>query len=125
MKKLALLALLALGLSLLAACSLDSGPTAPNTVAMGGATFNPTSITIKKGVQLTFMDEQSGSPHVLVNGQGGDYQPENGAPDFGGKDGHSIQPGQSWSTPPWTMPGTYHVTCTIHPNMNLTVTVTS
>ena len=33
--------------------------------------------------------------------------------------------GDTWTTPPWTTPGTFWVTCTLHPRMNLEVVVNS
>ena len=44
-------------------------------------------------------------------------------PSFGGTAGHRSEVGDHWRTAPWTTPGTYRVTCTLHPAMNLTVTV--
>jgi plastocyanin len=122
MKKLVLPALLTLLLALLAAC----GGTNTTTITMGASTFSTASVSISAGGTLTFTDDaKTGSMHVLVMGTNGAAQPEAGAPDFGTA-GHSFQPGQSWTTPPWTRVGTYHVTCQIHPQtMNLTVTVTA
>jgi plastocyanin len=121
MKKLRLLTLLALLLVLLAAC----GSPSTTTITMGASTFSTASVTISAGATLTFTNDAStGSMHLLVVGTNGTAQSEAGAPDFG-RAGHPIQPGQSWTTPPWTQTGTYHVTCQIHPQtMNLTVTVT-
>ncbi|HLW03592.1 MAG TPA: plastocyanin/azurin family copper-binding protein [Ktedonobacterales bacterium] len=84
-------------------------------------------MTIKQGQTITFVDDKAtGSEHILVIGKEGIAQTEAGAPNFKGSTGTTFQPGQSWTSPPWTTPGTYHVTCTIHPTtMNLTVTVTA
>lgn len=120
---------LALSLAILAGCQAASQPTqaAGNTIIMGPNNFEQTSITIKQGQTITFMDDKAtGSEHILVIGKQGIAQSEAGAPDFNGKTGITFQPGQSWTSPPWTMPGTYHVTCLIHPTtMNLIVTVTA
>ena len=114
-------------LILLAGCQVQSRSATPtgNTITMGPNNFEQTSITIKQGQTITFVDDKAtGSEHILVLGKRGLAQPETGAPDFYGTRGITFQPGQSWTTPPWTMPGTYDVTCTIHPTtMNLTVTV--
>ena len=122
MNKLTLLALLTLLLISLAAC----GGTPTTTIPMGATTFSTASVSITAGATLTFTDDaKTGSMHLLVVGTNGTAQTEAGAPDFGVA-GHAIQPGQSWTTPPWTQAGTYHVTCQIHPQtMNLTVTVTA
>ncbi len=133
MKKVGLLFLFALVVSLLAACgsgstssSGGSGSNNPNTITMGASTFSTDTMTITKGSTITFVDDQnSGTEHILVTGKMGVYQNQPGAPDFGGSNGHTFQPGQSWTTPPWNTAGTYFVTCVIHPaTMNLTVTVT-
>ncbi len=94
---------------------------------MGATTFCSNAITIKQGETITFVDDaNTGTMHILVIGTDGQSKPEQGAPDFGGSAGHSFQPGDKWTTPAWNTPGTYHVTCTVHPTtMNLIVTVTS
>src|SRR5690242_2648564 len=121
MNKLTLLALLALLLTPLAAC----GGTSTTTITMGATTFSTSSVTISLGATLTFTDDATtGSMHLLVVGTNGAAQSEAGSPDFGAA-GRTVQPGQSWTTPPWTQVGTYHVTCQIHPQtMNLKVIVT-
>ena len=131
-KKLVAVFSLAIVLTSLAGCVVQSQPTqAGNTIIMGpnnyvsGAPGN--SITIKVGQTITFIDDKAtGSPHILVIGMNGAAQAAAGAPDFGAN-GRSFQPDNiPWTTPPWTTAGTYHVSCTIHPTtMNLTVIVTA
>jgi plastocyanin len=128
-KKLVAVFSLVLLLGLLTGCVVQSAPTgaAGNTVKMGPNNYiTGNSITIKKGETITFIDDQAtGSPHILVIGMNGAPQSEAGAPDFGAN-GISFSPGDSKVSPAWMTPGTYHVTCTIHPTtMNLTVTVTA
>ena len=127
-KKLVAVFLLVGLLSLLAGCVVQSAPSGGggNTVEMGATTYTSgSSITIKKGQTITFTDNKSnGTLHILVVGENGTAQNEAGAPDFGAN-GMTFNPGDSKATPPWMTPGTYHVTCTVHPTtMNLTVTVT-
>ena len=100
---------------------------AEQVVTMGSNTFGQTSMTIKQGQTITFVDEKAtGTEHILVIGKEGAVQPEPGAPNFQGSKGITFLAGQSWTSPPWTTVGTYHVTCTIHPTtMNLTVFVTT
>lgn len=121
---------LAITLTLLAACNSTSTPatttSAPNTVTMNAGAFTVATISIKKGATITFVNEaSSGALHILVIGQNGENASEAGAPDFGGFAGHRSNAGDSWTTAPWNTVGIYHVTCTIHPLMNLTVHVTS
>ncbi len=109
---------------LLAACAivdtstLASGP----TVHMSGGSFVQSTVTLKKGDKLNLVDDAA-SPHIIVNGSwiNGAAKPsaESGAPTvnttFNGNDSGSIGP--------FTTSGTFHVYCTIHQNMNLTITV--
>lgn len=128
MKKLAIIALIAIIITLLVACADTSNTTSnnPNTVRTEGGSFSTSSITIKKGSTITFVDDaNNGSLHILVIGQFAQQESENGSPDFGGAAGIRIDVGDSWTTPPWNTAGTYYVTCTIHPAMNLKVIVTS
>ena len=135
MRKFALVVVLGVLCSLLlAACgsSNGNGTTTGNGasscdathVTMGANTFCETSITISKGSTITFIDDKSnGTEHILVIGKTGAPDTEQGAADFGSS-GHTFQPGDSFTTPPWNTAGTFHVTCTIHPTtMNLTITV--
>jgi plastocyanin len=128
MKKLALVMIIALALTWLISCdSISTTVTSnnPNTVKMEGGTFNISSITISKGSTITFLDDpNNGALHILVVGQDGQQNSEQGATDFGGLSGQRVDIGSTWTTPPWNTAGTYHVTCTVHPLMNLTVKVT-
>lgn len=133
-----MLAVLAIGSILLAACTRPGTP--PNASAHNGATpsngngggttvhLGPTiflqpSITIPKGSMLTLIDDVA-VPHILQNGMydaNGTPKPakEPGAPtvnvSFSGNDTHTIGP--------FSTAGTFHIYCTIHVNMNLTITV--
>lgn len=116
-----LLLLLALGL---AACGgATANPNAPaNEVDMGAANFAQTSRTISAGQSIHFVDEQSGTMHILCIGKNGHCDASaKGPQDLVGQ-GFTIQPGQTHDVQ-FTAAGTYPITCTIHPNMNLTVTV--
>ncbi len=109
----------------LAACGFAKATTNnPHAVGMLLSSFDKASITIPKGSTIAFVDDSNtGGLHILVIGQDGQPQSETGAPDFGGTSGKRINPGDVWTSPPWTKPGIYHVTCKIHPAMNLSVTV--
>lgn len=124
-------ALFALALVLVAitGCIVQSAPaqSTGNTINMGATTFNRVTLTIKKGERITFVgDRATGTLHILVVGAQGQAKTEAGAADFKGRTGITFQPGDSWTSPTWNTPGTYHVTCTVHPTtMNLTITVTA
>ncbi|MHB8597085.1 MAG: cupredoxin domain-containing protein [Ktedonobacteraceae bacterium] len=127
MKKFALFIMLAVILTFVIACggtSSSVGSNNPNTVRLEGQSFATSSITISKGSTITFLDDpNNGALHILVIGQNGQQVSEQGAPDFGGVAGQRVDIGDTWTTPPWNTTGTYHVACTVHPLMNLTVTV--
>lgn len=129
MRKFVLLISLAVILTLVIACggtSSSTGSNNPNTVTLEGQSFATSAITISKGSTITFLDDpNNGALHILVIGQNGQSSSEQGAPDFGGLSGQRIDVGDSWTTPTWNTVGTYHVACTVHPQMNLTVTVKS
>ena len=101
--------------------SATTGPSAA-TVTLGPTTFNgSTSVTITAGQSVTFNNSQGGT-HNLVTGTGGKFSQEAGAP---GQLGATGLPLTSGDVTPVTFPtaGTYHITCTFHPSMQLTVTV--
>lgn len=127
-KKVALIIIFAMVLTLLVACG-DTSPSVssnnPNTIQMVASSFSKSSITISKGSTITFVDDpNNGALHILVLGQNGQQDSENGAVDFNGTSGQRLNIGDTWTTHPWNTAGTYHVTCTVHPTMNLIITVT-
>ena len=142
-----ILALLALGSILLAACvrpgttttGNTGGSTATSTPSSGGgggggggcangtvqtgaSTFMQSCVTVAKGASLKIVPAAQ-SLHILTNGSwvNGNQQlaKEPGAP--------SIDNVNVSNAPveigPFTTAGTFHILCTVHPNMNLTVEV--
>jgi len=127
-KKLVIITIAAITITLLVACGNTSNTTShnPNTVKTEGGSFSVPSITIKKGSTITFVDDpNNGALHILIIGRNAQQESENGSPDFRGASGVRIDVGDSWTTPPWNSAGKYHIACTIHPAMNLTVIVTN
>ncbi len=112
-------------LAFIAACGVSQSATpTTTTVTMGATSFDTSSVTISKGSAITFTTSQGGTAHNLINGSSGHLQAEQGVPDFGAG-GQTVGAGQSWTTGPWNIAGTFHVTCTYHPTtMTLTVIVT-
>ena len=112
------------------ACSGISGGTTGNTstrrssdeVHMSAQAFVQSSITISKGSSLSLVDDV-GVPHQIANGtwDNNTAQPlkEPNAPtvnvQLNGNDQQVIGP--------FATVGTYHLYCTVHPGMNLTVIV--
>jgi|SRR6266436_2632602 len=130
MKKFALLfVLFSLAAALLTACGGSAGSCGSSssgstpTVHMCGNNFVQSNITISKGQSLTLVDDAS-AVHIIANGSwaNGSAEPkqEPGAPtanqrQFNGNDSHVIGP--------FNTAGTFHLYCTMHPGMNLTVMV--
>lgn len=100
----------------------SGGGSAGPTVHMNSSNFDQSSVTVPKGDSLTLVDDAS-VVHIITNGSwvNGSPKPakEAGAPtvnqQFQGNDTHTVGP--------FTTAGTYHLYCTVHQNMNLTVTV--
>ena len=115
--------LLLLALALAACGGATTNPNAPaNEVDMGSANFVQTSRTISTGESIHFVDEQSGTMHILCIGRDERCDPNANGPQALTGQGFTIQPGQTQDVR-FDTAGTYPITCTIHPHMNLTVTV--
>ena len=96
---------------------------ASNEVDLGAASFEQSSVTLTSGQALHLVDSQaSGGTHNLCIGQNGTCDSSaNGPSELVGA-GMMVNAGDTKDIT-FSAAGTYHVTCTIHPNMNLTVTV--
>jgi plastocyanin len=118
-------AFLALGLLLLSACggTNSSGAAGSATIQLGVGQFITTSATIKAGQAVTF-DDTNGGPHNLVTGSMGTFTQEAGAPSQFVQNGIPFNAGQV-TTITFPTAGTYMITCTLHPSMEATITVTS
>jgi plastocyanin len=111
----------ALALLSLASC----GGAASNEVDMGVATFRPTQITIKAGGAVHFVDPASGGTHVICVGHDLQCAPQSGAPTaLNTADGLTFNTGDTRDIV-FPTAGTFVVICTIHPNMQVVVTVQS
>lgn len=108
----------------LAACGIYDESSVPQgpTAHMSGAVFVTPTITISKGQSITLVDDVA-VEHIIKNGtwKNGipDTTKEAGAPTvdatFTGNDSSTIGP--------FNTSGKFELYCTIHQNMNLTVTV--
>jgi plastocyanin len=106
------------------ASSSSSGSSQSATVHMGQTNFDQSSVTISKGGSVTLVSDTS-SVHIISNGEwvNGVAQPkkEPDAPTVS-----NVQfstPSQSKTIGPFSTAGTFHLYCSVHPNMNLTVVV--
>jgi plastocyanin len=94
-----------------------------NQVHLEDTDFAQHTVTIKKG-ELLVLINNSFALHVIANGSwdtAGDMMPnvEVGAP----KVNVVVTGGSRQSIGPFTTAGTFHLYCSIHPHMNLTVIV--
>jgi plastocyanin len=98
-------------------------PRRPNLVGMEQVTFDRDEITINDGDQIEFVNN-SNFLHVIGPGDRARIDGEADVPSFGSDDVRTMPRGDPYVTEPWTKPGTYQLTCTLHPEMNLRVVVT-
>jgi plastocyanin len=98
-----------------AAESEDGGGGGGTVVGMAGSAFSPESITISAGDSVEFNNDD-GTSHRIVEGEDG---AEVDDPAF---EALSLGAGDSASVT-FDEPGTYQVTCSIHPSMQMTVIV--
>jgi plastocyanin len=114
----ALLAILAL---ILAACGSSTESSAPaddggggatggESVSMANTTFTPSTLTVPAGTTVTFTDT---SGHTVTEGTDGVAVEDPIVDEDGGSDVDVV----------FDEPGTYNITCKIHPSMNMTITV--
>jgi plastocyanin len=107
-------------MTLVAACGGAGETTAPdgdgdggaggNTVSMSGQAFSPASLTIAAGTTVTFTDTAT---HTVTEGTDGTPVDDPIVDESGGADIEVT----------FDEPGTYTITCKVHPQMNMTITV--
>lgn len=103
----------------------STGTTSVNgtpAIHLGVSTFEQSTVTISKGSKLLLIDDGQ-FPHILRNGIWVNNSPhpatEPGAPSVQNLNvnGNTVEVG------PFSTAGTFHIYCTIHPGMNLTIVV--
>jgi plastocyanin len=111
-------------LPLLALAACGQGAAAPNEVSMTGSDFSPTNVTITAGQAVHFTDPPGvGAMHIVCLGADGKCDPAAQGPQELKLAGFTINVGDPPRDVTFTTPGTYQINCTLHPSMNLTVTV--
>ncbi|GAA1991615.1 hypothetical protein [Catenulispora subtropica] len=93
-----------------------------NLVGMRQESFSRDTVTLHVGDTLELFND-SDFLHVVAPGRDARVADQAGEPRFGARDVVSVPRGTAYQTMTWGAPGTYHVTCTLHPEMNLTVVV--
>jgi plastocyanin len=92
-------------------------------VTMGQTDFTHHALTITAGTEVKFIGETSGSTHILCIGENGACQSgAQGPSELTSANGLQVDPGQTKPVK-FDTPGTYKIACTIHPNMNMVITV--
>jgi plastocyanin len=113
----------AIALALAAPRPRESAPrSSGRVISMGHELFSRSRITIHVGDRLTFANG-SAWLHVLIPGKGARLDAQPGIPSFGSRDAHLSEHSDRWLTGAWTVPGTYFITCQLHPEMHLEVRV--
>ena len=90
-------------------------------IGMVSDDFAQEVVTIHEGQRLTLFNN-SIVVHVIGPGLSGHiFGTERHVPVVGF---HLMQTNSGFTTPPWNTPGTYYLTCSVHPEMTLKVIVT-
>jgi plastocyanin len=97
-------------------------PRRPNLVGMEQVEFDRDVITIRQGQEIQFVNN-SNFLHVIAPGDRARVSDGVGVPSFGPDRVRSMPRGDPFVTGAWDAPGSYQVTCTLHPEMNLEVVV--
>jgi hypothetical protein len=103
--------------------SVVAEPKTPPASAVGMVSqmFARPVVTVPRGDQLELVNN-SRLVHVIGPGRGGHViSPASGVPVLGL---HLMQTNSVYRTGPWKTPGTYSLTCPVHPEMTLEVVVT-
>jgi plastocyanin len=83
---------------------------APVTVTQKGLQFSVAELSVDKGQVVAFVNDDRTAHNITVTGEGLNLN------------GGLQQPGADFKVP-FAKPGTYQVSCGIHPKMKMTVTV--
>src|SRR6478609_610624 len=101
----------------------DVADPAPGQVGMTEEDYSTETVTVKVGEPLTFINN-SHFLHVLKPGLDARTENQAGMPAMDDAYGtHVSETGNVYTTKSWDTPGTYHLTCTLHPEMNVDVVV--
>jgi plastocyanin len=94
------------------------GP-AHGAIGMTHEGYSVKVVTIHRGDRLTFTND-SRFIHIIGAGKGGHLDPPRSEPI---RSRVLVQSNQSYTTGPWNNPGTYYMTCSVHPEMTIKVVV--
>lgn len=92
-------------------------------VTMGQTDFDKHNLTITAGTTVKFTDPSSAATHILCIGENGNCtKGAQGPSELTAANGFEVDPGNSKDVV-FSNPGTYKIACTVHPQMNMTITV--
>ncbi|SRR5258708_24664210 len=115
--------LLTVLITLVAACGQSAAASGPNQVHMNESNFEQSSITIKKGQQITLVNDAS-AVHIIENGTWDDNGNARAGKELGVPTVDTQMSGNaSQKIGPFNTTGTFHLYCTVHPGMKLTIFV--
>jgi plastocyanin len=97
-------------------------PGRPNVVGMRQEGFDREVITIHRGQRVELVNN-SNFLHVVAPGHRARVSNGAGVPTFGPDNLVSMSRGRPYVTAAWMTTGSFQLTCTLHPEMNLTVVV--
>ena len=104
----------------LPAAGADPAPAPAGVVGMDHEVFTVKEVTLHVGDTLT-LQNNSRWLHIIGPGEGGTLEHAAGNPM---QDRVLTQMNDKYTTARWDVPGTYYVTCSIHPEMTVKVVVT-
>ncbi len=91
-------------------------------VHLGATNFTTSAITVPQGGKIEFVADSS-ITHILTYGNWNGNRPQPSTPAGAPALDNRQLTGGSFELGPFSTPGTYHIMCTVHPGMMLTVTV--
>ena len=92
------------------------------SVSMGHEEFGTRHLTVHVGSSIVLRNS-SHWLHVIVPGVGAHITGQPGLPSLGTQDAHISESGDVFRYGPFDTAGHYRLTCSLHPEMNLTVDV--
>lgn len=102
--------------------AVGADPAAPPAGAVGMAheMFDSQTVTVRRGGTLTLVNN-SRWVHIIGPGRDGTLTEATGVPVHGRR---LMETNNAYVTGPWDTPGTYYLTCSVHPEMTIKVVVT-
>jgi plastocyanin len=107
--------------ALLPAASHVTAKAPAGAVGMEHEGFTTKEVQIHRGQTLTFVND-SGYMHIIGPGRSGTLAAADGDPM---QSRVLMESNASYTTPPFDVPGTYYITCSMHSEMTVKVVVTN